>query len=949
MNLLLRTLEDWTTHQDYLWFLAALAWVAAAAACKITRTGFGETGWLAVWALANGICAAAQLALLTRHYEPGAYPAWDIILSALLGFSAFLLAGAAWHPWMRGSRLRLTGLFLIVVALVVTRNVWPVAGGLALVLLIALAARVLAGGGTGRSYVQASQPALALFVLWALFAPHGPVAYAVGRGTFEDFSHFALAGSALLAASGLFFATAAWRMRLSELESSTGSAVQSGPRRHLRILMVWLLAGFGLMVLSGRLARQDFEETLLSRARTALLSIDGKIAARALREAMKGGALETFLTRKGNPAERMMAAGLDRDDLAILCDQLNRIKNTNTDLKFVHLATVAERRIVYVTTANKEYPRSRWLLAPRAADAGDSAALTGGTAEIIGPANSIYGSLVSARSPVLDPQTPETVGWLILEVASSRWLAAFSQARLQTLALVGIGVLLWALAVAYDLRRTTAEATARRAAAATEADRLKSEFLAMVSHELRTPIQSVLGYGELLATETLSADGTRWVGALQTHGQIMLRLVNDLIDIGALQSGSFRLHPRETDLRGVVEESVAMMRPRALPKGLSLHCEFLDPLPQRVTCDPIRLRQILLNLLANAVKFTTAGEVRVRIRALPDEPGANTAASIEFTVSDTGPGVPPERRSELFLLFRRGDARPDIEGAGLGLALVAGLCRSMGGAVRYAAGSGPGAVFVVTLPLPEAGAVAPRSVAAGGRLGTPAWAGVRILVAEDNTLVRELLVDFLVRQGADVSAVADGDSTLGRASAEHFDVILLDWMMPSRDGLSVTRLLRARGGPPDRPFIIGLSAHAGSNAFPSAYEAGMNAFLPKPVNLASLAHVIQRAPGVPALPEQPAPDGASLAATLQVQFAQELPDLVASLTRAAELGDAEAFRSRAHYLKNSADIVQAELLSAECLAALALPAAVDRATLRAQARRITAAAQSPFRDSQTST
>src|SRR5688500_1252242 len=264
------------------------------------------------------------------------------------------------------------------------------------------------------------------------------------------------------------------------------------------------------------------------------------------------------------------------------------------------------------------------------------------------------------------------IGWLVAELEATRWTVTFTQARLQTMALVGAGVGLWALAVAYRLRRESRDAAEQTAAAAAAADRMKSAFLAKVSHELRTPIQSVLGYGELLAGAPLSDAHRVWLNALRSHGDIMLRLVNDLIDLGALQSGAFQLQIAPIPLRALINDCVAALRPAAAARGLALQVELAADIPEVVATDGVRLRQILLNLLTNAVKFTAVGSVSLTVRAASDH-------RVQFVVSDTGPGIAPVLRGRLFQPFTRLD--PTSGGSGLGLALVHGLCAEW--AVRW--------------------------------------------------------------------------------------------------------------------------------------------------------------------------------------------------------------------------------------------------------------------------
>jgi CheY-like chemotaxis protein/anti-sigma regulatory factor (Ser/Thr protein kinase) len=411
----------------------------------------------------------------------------------------------------------------------------------------------------------------------------------------------------------------------------------------------------------------------------------------------------------------------------------------------------------------------------------------------------------------------------------------------------------------------------------------------------------VLGYGELLANAPLSEQHRAWLAALRSHGDIMLRLVNDLIDLGALQSGSFRLEAAPADLRNLIEKCTAALRPAADAKRLAFRVEIDPAMPPWVRADGVRLRQVLLNLLNNAVKFTPSGSVMLRVRCVSD-------AMLEFVVSDTGPGIPAELRSRLFQPFMRLDPAAG-GGSGLGLALVQGLCTAMKGSVELAEGTGAGATFVVRLPFarcePPTSAFATEALPVTSR-----FAGLRVLVAEDNTLVRELLMAFLAENGAEVTVAPDGPTALELARERVPDVLLLDVALPGLDGISVAEHLRRDGPRPLR--IIGLSAHASRSDETRARGAGMDEFLAKPVRLAALADAItgQSAAESPRSFSERITDD-QLRARLLTQFATETPRVLAEL-RASLQDDWPRARSRAHYLKNSADVLGDAAMRAAC-------------------------------------
>ena len=946
MTPLLRTLEDWTTHQDYAWFLAALAWAGVmwGAWPRGRPAAWARDGWLVGLGFVNLCSAVIELALLARDV-PGQYVAWDWAMATAQGAGFVCLAwpDGRRRNW-RASVGRAAWLAAVLVGLLVVRRQWPVPGGFGLALAQALAAwhlrrRFRAAGcdslrdAGARRWADAGLQAA---VLWPVLATHGPLAHALNVGRINrDFSPFAVPAALCLTVAGAAWCVAAWRERRrpGEGEAAPPALPWAGLRRSLALLAIWLVAGFFLIVWSGRLARRDYEEGLVARARTAALVADPELLHRTLGPALKAGRVESRAYPSGVRVDVIELPLTGEEAYGPLREYLARVHRASPELKFVSVSVVRQGRVVVAATSGDRQPKNRFRLVERPATEADLRRLEARESFFTGPQRGAWGSLVTARSPLIDPVTSRALGWLVLEQSGTRWLATFAQARLQTMGLVGLGVGLWALGLAYTMRRTAVDAAEQRAESAAAAGRMKSEVLATVSHELRTPIQSVLGYGELLAGERLPPEPQRWVEALRTHGQVMLRLVNDLIDFGAMQGGAFKLQPRTVELRRLVEDCVAAVRPLAQTKGLALRWEFSEPLPDRVCCDPVRLRQVLVNLLANAVKFTDHGEVRLQVRTA----AAAAPAPVEFIVSDTGPGIPAERRGELFTPFSRLGRTTETEGAGLGLAVVASLCRLMGGVARLDESVSPGACFVVTLPLEAAAdGAAPGDLT--GADGARPWSGIDLLVADDNALVRELLVAFLEKQGARVVAVGDGRAAVAACEHHAFHAILLDWMMPGQDGLATARALRARSGEPGRVFIIGLSAHAGSDRLAHAHAAGMTTFLAKPVDLASLAHVIAQAPGVPPLAQPAAPTDAALLAALHARFSSDLPGLLAEIAAAAAAGEPDRTVARAHYLKNSADIVGAHTLAAACADLCAAPPG----EIRRLAAAVERAARAPF-------
>lgn len=442
--------------------------------------------------------------------------------------------------------------------------------------------------------------------------------------------------------------------------------------------------------------------------------------------------------------------------------------------------------------------------------------------------------------------------------------------------------------------RERAEAV-RAAAVAAESIRIKTAFLAKVSHELRTPLQSILGYAELLRTEVPGETGRQQLAALQHHGQLMTRLVNDLIDLGALESGAFRLVEKPVEAGELVRQTVESLRLRATAKGLGLALEIRPAVPGRILADGERLRQIVLNLVGNAVKFTATGRIDVTLST--EEAAAQKC--LVLTVRDTGPGIPAEEHPRIFEPYYRLGLTAQEQGSGLGLALVAGLCGSMGGAVHVESALGAGACFRVRLPLRPADA--PVSPTTAGATNT--WLqGRRILIADDNDLVRTLFTSYLGSLGAECVTARNGEEALRLAQETQFAVIVLDLAMPLLSGVEVARRLRAAG---NNTRIVGVSAHTDAADRAAALAAGMDAFLTKPVELAVLGETL--AAKSPASPAHE--DGlAKVRADIAQRFRASAPGDLARIAAALEQQDRATLKTLAHDLMNSAFAIGDESL-----------------------------------------
>ena len=896
MNPVLRTLDDWATHQDYFWFLALLAWcgVIGAEIRRRPANAAGEADSQSRWLVALALSMAAGVVLEITLLAQTIMIPYTRLDAAMGAAQAAGTAALVWGATLGLARRTAVALRIVAALALAALTAWrmsrPVEAGWLLARAQAVALLGLLRGRT----TQVLPPSAALLLLAVpLVATHGPWAYAIrhGRKT-TDWSHFSLVAATVCALAGVILATAAWRRRLRQTvpELVPDSMLRRDLRRAVVVLVLWLAGGVLLAVWYGRVARRAFEENLLRRVEMAVLAFDAGMLADAFGPELRISSIARRRYSDGRPVDVATVPRTREPVFIALRAQLGRIHRANPDFSYFHFLTPRRGQMLLLNSGPRPAEDVRHVVHHRMT-ADDLLRLAERRSYLEGPVHTTWSAQFSAKAPFFDPKTGQVLGWVTADVDATRWTATFVQARLQTMALVAAGVGLWTMAVAYRLRREARDAAERKASAAAAADRMKSAFLAKVSHELRTPIQSVLGYSEMLGATTLPEPQRTWLAALRAHGDVMLRLVNDLIDLGALQSGAFRLEPGAVELPALVADCSAALRPAAEEKRLQFRTEIAGNVPEWIEADGVRLRQILLNLLTNAVKYTPAGSVTLRVQC----PGHDR---IELVVTDTGPGIPPVLRSRLFQPFARLDPAAS-GGSGLGLALVKGLCAVMGGDVRLEAMVKEGATFVASLPLRACARPATPAAEAG-----PArdFAGLRVLVAEDNTLVRELLTAFLREHDADVTLAVDGPSALARARELKPDVLLLDIALPELDGIQVATALREHG--PADLRIIGLSAHASREDERRARAAGMDEFLAKPVSLARLAEAIGGAgEPIPTPRTQILDLPEALRVRLAGQFAQETPRLLAEMRGALAAADWAELRTAAHYLKNSADIV----------------------------------------------
>ncbi|MCS6948593.1 MAG: ATP-binding protein [Steroidobacteraceae bacterium] len=425
--------------------------------------------------------------------------------------------------------------------------------------------------------------------------------------------------------------------------------------------------------------------------------------------------------------------------------------------------------------------------------------------------------------------------------------------------LVAMGALLWS---GYQSNRSlcqlmrtelelsaAVQSAAQARSAAEEANQAKSRFLATMSHEVRTPLNGILGLAEMLQSSSLTPDQRRQVELLRRSGDHLLGIVNDILDFSKIQSGRLEINQRPIVLAEFLEEVAGPWRERAAQRGIVLTTRIEPCTPPVIVSDPLRLRQILANLLSNATKFTERGTIDVHVAVREGAPGAS-AVLLEFAVSDSGIGIPDDRVGRVFEPFTQVDdsATRRAGGTGLGLAICRSLAQLLGGAAGVTSRTGAGSRFWFTarvgvaawdvpmaapLPLPDASAAVLKPPAGDGH----------VLIAEDNLINLEVACAMLRKLGISHEIARDGRELLERATDRRFDLVLLDCQMPEMDGYEAAVELRRRGvsarngGPIP---IVALTANACAEDRERALAVGMDDFLAKPVRIEQLEQMLRR-------------------------------------------------------------------------------------------------------------